>query len=83
MAAIAGRVVTFGGHIKEDQAVGTVEAYDPVRNAWTVLKDLPEPRSCPAAVELNGQVYVVGGSAPLAWRNGLKSVIAVETAAFK
>lgn len=72
------RLVTVGGHTSDTSATVTVEAYDPAKNAWSVLADLPEPRSCPAAIEVDGKLYVFGG-APTPWKDPMASVIAAET----
>jgi N-acetylneuraminic acid mutarotase len=39
----------------------TVEAYDPVTNAWKTKAAMPTKRMSPAAGVINGVLYVVGG----------------------
>ncbi len=74
---ISGRLVTFGGQINDEKALGTIQSYDPSKNAWTARTDLPEPRSCPAAIQVGGKLYVIGG-APVPWKEPMASVITAE-----
>lgn len=47
---------------KEDlHSVADVAMYDPLKNGWTPLPSLPEPRSSHDAAVLDGKLYVVGG----------------------
>jgi N-acetylneuraminic acid mutarotase len=39
-----------------------VEVYDPANDTWTKRASMPEPRSGAAAVALNGNIYVFGGT---------------------
>jgi N-acetylneuraminic acid mutarotase len=75
---VTGRLVTVGGHTKDANATVAIEAYNPAKNAWNMLADLPQARSCPAAVEVDGKLYVLGG-APVPWKDPMASVIVAET----
>ena len=43
------------------QLLSTVEQYDPARNTWKKVKDLPTPRRSHASSVVNGKIYVFGG----------------------
>ncbi|KAI8509832.1 Kelch-like H-associated protein 1 [Branchiostoma belcheri] len=48
-----------GGYLR--QSLATMEAYNPEKNTWTRLADLPMPRSGLAAAVVHGFFYVIGG----------------------
>ncbi|CAH1243981.1 kelch-like ECH-associated protein 1 [Branchiostoma lanceolatum] len=48
-----------GGYLR--QSLATMEAYNPEKNTWTKLADLPMPRSGLAAAVVHGFFYVIGG----------------------
>jgi len=60
----AGKVYAVGGQTNHDEAVTSVEQYDPISNAWTTLPSSePSPdRTEAGTVVLNGKVYVLGGT---------------------
>ena len=43
------------------QALGTVEAYDPTSNTWTTKAPMPTPRAALGIGVVNGVLYAVGG----------------------
>lgn len=43
--------------------VGTVEEYNPATDTWTKKTDMATPRKRAAACVVNGEIYVIGGSA--------------------
>ncbi len=43
--------------------VGTVEEYNPVTDTWTKKTDMATPRRGAAACVVDGEIYVIGGSA--------------------
>jgi N-acetylneuraminic acid mutarotase len=58
VGAIGGRLFAAGGGTPGG-AVGTLDVYDPVTNAWTIRASMPNPRDNPGAVA-DGQLWVVG-----------------------
>ena len=62
-AAVNGRIYALGGHTSGGGAVGSMESYDPVANAWTARPSMPGgARAYMAAAVINNTIYVVGGS---------------------
>jgi N-acetylneuraminic acid mutarotase len=67
-AAVNGSIIVSGGMTEaalgggSTQAVSTVEAYDPVLDAWTTLPDLPAARAIHDSTSEGGIVYVIGGT---------------------
>jgi N-acetylneuraminic acid mutarotase len=66
---IDGKLYVTGGRAPghEDDTgnnVASTEVYDPGTNGWTVLEDLPTPRSGGASTVLDGKLYVLGGQLP-------------------
>lgn len=45
-----------------EHALGTVEAYDPATDSWTVKASMPTPRSMLGVGVVNGIIYAVGGA---------------------
>ena len=63
--AFGGLTYVFGGCIAPPCGgafTETVEAYDPVQNAWSPRASMPTARSNVAAETIGGIVYVVGGA---------------------
>ena len=68
-AVIDDRIYVVGGRhnvVQEDgsqlqQNLGTLEVYDPVKDAWHTLAPMPEALGGNAAASLNGKLYVFGG----------------------
>jgi non-specific serine/threonine protein kinase len=56
-----GEVVVVGGFTGRGTASRRVDAYDPARNRWRRLPDLPVGVHHPMAAALNGRLYVFGG----------------------
>jgi len=50
----------FGGW----QPIDNVWEYDPATDGWKALAPMPTKRGSPVAVEVNGQIYVIGGAIP-------------------
>ena len=66
IVALGGRAVSCSGTcLNETCNFGItyrrVESYDPVGNSWTELGSMLNPRQNHAVVELNGQLYAIGG----------------------
>jgi hypothetical protein len=69
LTASGGMLYAVGGaevdHVEPEETffrpVGTVEAFNPATNQWTVKSPLPTPRLYPAVVALNDQIYALGG----------------------
>lgn len=60
LCAIGGTLYAIGGWVGEDIG-GSIECYDPIKNSWNVLGDLPEPRFSMGVVSFEGLIYIVGG----------------------
>jgi hypothetical protein len=62
---LAGIIYAIGGRlIALPEVMGSVEAYDPDANQWTVLAPMPTPRAGPNGAALNGIIYTYGGEEP-------------------
>ena len=63
--ALGGRVYAIGGRLAGyDTNLAAVELYDPARNRWTRLPDLPDARGGTGATAIGGRVVSVGGESP-------------------
>ena len=63
--ALGGRVYAVGGRLAGlDTNLGTVEAYEPKRNRWTRMPDLPDPRGGTGSAAIAGRIVSVGGESP-------------------
>ncbi len=65
LAAANGKLYALGGFAGWDpaeQAVNSVEEYDPATNTWTARASMAESRNSPAAATASdGRIYVAGG----------------------
>jgi N-acetylneuraminic acid mutarotase len=64
-ALVGGRFIVAGGEGNQAAASGVfddVEAYDPAKDAWTILTPMFTPRHGTGGAELNGKLYVPGGA---------------------
>jgi DNA-binding CsgD family transcriptional regulator/N-acetylneuraminic acid mutarotase len=61
VAVIGGRLLVPGGRAANGSVSTVFEAYDPIRDTWTTLTDLPAPRSRYALAALEGKLYLFGG----------------------
>lgn len=64
-ASINGKLYVVGGISQSafnNPRNGVVQVYDPTTNTWTTGSSMPTARAYAAAVEINGQLYVVGGT---------------------
>jgi len=69
-----GKIYVFGGFkllpVPGQTAGGGWEpidntwVYDPAKDSWKALEPMPTKRGSPVAVEVNGQIYVIGGAIP-------------------
>jgi N-acetylneuraminic acid mutarotase len=59
-----GRVVVVGGFLETGANSRRVDAYDPVRDVWTRLPDLPVSVDHASAASSRGRLVVVGGYGP-------------------
>ncbi len=75
LAEYHGKIYVFGGFtlfIPPGQAaagggwepIDNVWQYDPVADSWKALAPMPGKRGSPVAVEVGGQIYVIGGAIP-------------------
>ena len=63
--ALRGRVYALGGRLAGyDTNLAAVESYDPARNRWSQLPDLPDPRGGTGAAAIAGRIVSVGGESP-------------------
>ena len=60
-APLLGRIVVVGGFLESGANSRRVDAYDPSRDAWTRLPDLPVSVDHAAAASVRGRLVVVGG----------------------
>ncbi len=60
-----GRIVVVGGRCNSSKpprgVMGDVLAYDPKRDAWTVVAEMPEKVLAPSAAIIAGHLVVIGG----------------------
>ena len=55
-------IVTVGGvQVSSNNVTSVVEVFDPEKNKWTRLKDLPQKIASASATEINSKLHVVGG----------------------
>jgi DNA-binding CsgD family transcriptional regulator len=63
-AVLAGEeIIVLGGETAEGQTLDSVAAYSPRFNQWRHVAPMPERLANLAATELDGEIYVAGGSA--------------------
>lgn len=60
VVALDGEIYVIGGFDASRRIVPTVEAYDPERDRWRPVADLPEPLHHANAAVAGGKIYVVG-----------------------
>ncbi|MCX7669538.1 MAG: hypothetical protein N2439_05645, partial [Anaerolineae bacterium] len=61
--AVGGKIYAIGGRDNANQALQTVEEYDPAMNAWRARASMPTARwGAAAAAGQNGRIYVFGGA---------------------
>src|ERR1700712_1392260 len=58
---LAGKIYIAGGIDSTNQTTKVAYRYDPRRNAWERIADLPEPRHHMPLVVLNDTMYAIGG----------------------
>jgi N-acetylneuraminic acid mutarotase len=61
VAELNGRVFVIGGFGPDNEAVATVEVYDPASDRWETRIPLPAPTHHAAAAVIEGRLFVVGG----------------------
>jgi N-acetylneuraminic acid mutarotase len=55
------RIYAIAGRNEETFTLNVVEMYDPTRDAWAPIADMPTGRSGLAAAVVDGKIYVLGG----------------------
>jgi actin-binding protein IPP len=60
LCAVGGTLFAIGGWIGEDIG-GSMESYDPVKDSWSMIGNLPEPRFSMGVVSFEGLIFIVGG----------------------
>ena len=59
-------IFAIGGNLEHwESSGGLVERFNPRQKAWDPVSPMPSDRSDAAAANLEGQIYVVGGSDPI------------------
>ena len=64
VATVNGQIYVMSGSTGADddwKLKKTVEAYDPAKDAWTKVKNIPTPRFALATVAVKGKIYAIGG----------------------
>jgi N-acetylneuraminic acid mutarotase len=61
---VDGRIYVMGGGFDPAPDASVVE-YDPATDSWTARADMPTPRGLMSITELNGKIYVIGGTVTL------------------
>ena len=56
-----GKIYAIGGGSGRDPD-SAFEVYDPDKDLWTRLSDLPAPRVGPGASIVKGKIYLIGGA---------------------
>ena len=65
---VDGKIYAMGGQGVGRQIHRTVEAYDPVTDAWEKRADMPTARFNLSATTVNGIIYAIGGFSDLGLR---------------
>jgi len=63
-ATVKGRIYVVGGINTKNEATKLVYRYDPAKNAWERLRDLPDYRHHMPLVVLHDTLYAIGGYSP-------------------
>jgi len=58
---VNGKIYAIGGCSRSDQALNTVEEYNPTTDTWRSVASTPTARHSLAAAEVNGKIYAIGG----------------------
>jgi hypothetical protein len=61
VGAYGGKIYAAGGRRDHDYSLGAFERYDPVRDRWTRLRDIPRPASSFELVPVSGRLVAAGG----------------------
>jgi len=81
VVALGNTIYAIGGWTTDGTTTtvyGTVEAYDPYTQTWTLKADMPTPRYMLAAVAVNNMVLAIGGSTLFPDANGITTVEAYD-----
>jgi hypothetical protein len=54
-------IYTIGGETQHGKPMNSFERYDPIRNSWKTLPNLPFVRSFMGLCDFDGYIYVIGG----------------------
>lgn len=69
-AALGGDVYVAGGRGEEDHSLTTFERYDPAKEEWESLAELPLGVASPGLVAVDGKLVIVGGEDQNEWEDG-------------
>ena len=62
LATLKGHVIAIGGKDATYKYMGAIHCYDAVVNSWTIVSEMPTPRSDALSIVLPGnKLVVVGG----------------------
>jgi N-acetylneuraminic acid mutarotase len=62
MAVVNGKIYAIGGLNSNNQALNTMEAYNPQTNEWVTMAPMPTPRSGFAVAVYQNKIYCIGGT---------------------
>jgi Kelch motif len=62
-AALGGEVYVMSGLSWENEALRTVEAFDPKADRWRQVPDMPTARFILTAEATAGEIFAIGGAA--------------------
>jgi N-acetylneuraminic acid mutarotase len=60
-AVYENKIYVFGGGGPAFKSLNAVEVYDPVRDKWSIEREMPTLRSGAMAVTLGNRIFVIGG----------------------
>jgi len=60
-SVVNGKIYAIGGREGEN-ALSTLEEYDPATNKWIEKRDMPTARLCLSSSAVHGKIYVIGGN---------------------
>jgi N-acetylneuraminic acid mutarotase len=70
-AVVEGRIYVAGGRLDHERSTDSVSVYEPVRERWRQLPDLPTgPMSSLGVVDAGGEVVIFGGDDEVDWEDG-------------
>jgi N-acetylneuraminic acid mutarotase len=62
IAVVNGKIYAIGGLNTDNQALNTVEEYNPLTNEWSSKMSMPTPRTGFATAVYDNKIYAIGGT---------------------